>query len=31
MKTLAEAVAVNRWTVIDMTKDWKVIFPFDKR
>jgi hypothetical protein len=25
-----EAAAVNRWTVIDMKKDWKVIFPFDK-
>jgi hypothetical protein len=26
-----DAAAVNRWTVIDMKKDWKVIFPFDKR
>jgi hypothetical protein len=25
-----EAAAVNRWTVIDMKTDWKVIFPFDK-
>jgi hypothetical protein len=25
-----DAAAVNRWTVIDMKKDWKVIFPFDK-
>lgn len=31
MKTLAEAAAVNRWTVIDMKKDWNVIFPFDRR
>ncbi|MFC7696093.1 HAD family hydrolase [Bradyrhizobium sp. GCM10028915] len=26
-----EAAAANRWTVIDMKKDWKVIFPFDAR
>jgi hypothetical protein len=26
-----DAAAVNRWTVIDMKKDWKVIFPFEKR
>jgi hypothetical protein len=26
-----EAAAINRWTVIDMKKDWKVIFPFEKR
>jgi hypothetical protein len=26
-----EAATVNRWTVIDMKKDWKVIFPFEKR
>ena len=25
------AAAVNKWTVIDMKKDWKVIFPFEKR
>ena len=25
-----EAAAINKWTVIDMKKDWKVIFPFDK-
>jgi hypothetical protein len=25
-----DAAAVNGWTVIDMKKDWKVIFPFDK-
>jgi hypothetical protein len=25
------AAAVNGWTVIDMKKDWKVIFPFEKR
>jgi len=25
-----DAAAVNRWTVIDMKKDWKVIFPFEK-
>jgi hypothetical protein len=24
-------VALNKWTVIDMKKDWKVIFPFEKR
>jgi hypothetical protein len=26
-----DAAAVNRWTVIDMKKDWKVIFPFERR
>jgi hypothetical protein len=26
-----DAAAVNRWTVIDMKKDWKVVFPFEKR
>ena len=25
-----DAAAINRWTVIDMKKDWKVIFPFEK-
>jgi haloacid dehalogenase-like hydrolase len=26
-----DAATVNRWTVIDMKKDWKVIFPFETR
>jgi hypothetical protein len=26
-----DAAAANNWTVIDMKKDWKVIFPFEKR
>ena len=26
-----DAAAVNNWTVVDMKKDWKVIFPFEKR
>jgi hypothetical protein len=26
-----DAAAVNRWTVIDMKRDWKVIFPFETR
>ncbi|TYL73997.1 haloacid dehalogenase-like hydrolase [Bradyrhizobium cytisi] len=26
-----DAAVANRWTVIDMKKDWKVIFPFDPR
>ncbi len=26
-----DAAAANRWTVVDMKTDWKVIFPFDKR
>ncbi len=26
-----DAAAVNRWTVVDMKKDWNVIFPFEKR
>jgi hypothetical protein len=25
-----DAAAANRWTVIDMKKDWKVVFPFEK-
>jgi len=24
-----DAAAVNRWTAIDMKKDWKVVFPFE--
>src|SRR5712692_10402887 len=27
----AHAAAVNKWTVVDMKKDWNVIFPFEKR
>jgi hypothetical protein len=23
--------AVNKWTVVDMKRDWKVIFPFEAR
>jgi hypothetical protein len=26
-----DAAALNKWTVVDMKKDWKVIFPFEKR
>jgi phosphoserine phosphatase len=26
-----DAAAVNRWTVVDMKRDWKVIFPFERR
>ncbi|MFL5240367.1 MAG: HAD family hydrolase [Rhizomicrobium sp.] len=26
-----DAAAANGWTVIDVKKDWKVIFPFDRR
>jgi hypothetical protein len=26
-----DAAAVNRWAVIDMKRDWKVIFPFETR
>ena len=26
-----DMAALNKWTVIDMEKDWKVIFPFEKR
>jgi phosphoserine phosphatase len=25
------AAAVNKWTVVDMKKDWKVVFSFEKR
>ena len=26
-----DAAAVNNWTVVDMKRDWKVIFPFGRR
>jgi hypothetical protein len=26
-----DAAAVNKWTVVDMKTDWKVVFPFEKR
>jgi phosphoserine phosphatase len=26
-----DAAAMNNWTVVDMKRDWKVIFPFEKR
>jgi haloacid dehalogenase-like hydrolase len=26
-----EAAAANKWTVVDMKRDWKIVFPFDKR
>jgi phosphoglycolate phosphatase-like HAD superfamily hydrolase len=26
-----DAAAVNKWTVVDMKRDWKVIFPFERR
>jgi phosphoglycolate phosphatase-like HAD superfamily hydrolase len=26
-----DAAAVNKWAVVDMKRDWKVIFPFEKR
>ena len=26
-----DAAAENGWTVVDMKRDWKVIYPFDKR
>jgi hypothetical protein len=25
-----DAAALNKWTVVDMKKDWKVIFPFER-
>jgi phosphoserine phosphatase len=25
-----EAAALDRWTVVDMKRDWKVVFPFEK-
>jgi hypothetical protein len=25
------AAAANRWTVVDMERDWKVVFPFERR
>jgi hypothetical protein len=24
-----DAAAVNKWTVVDMKRDWKVVFPFE--
>jgi phosphoserine phosphatase len=29
LDTALDAAAVNKWTVVDMKKDWKRIFPFD--
>jgi hypothetical protein len=26
-----DAAAMNKWTVVDMKNDWKVVFPFKKR
>ena len=26
-----DAAVVNKWTVVDMKKDWKTIFAFEKR
>jgi phosphoserine phosphatase len=26
-----DAAAVDRWTVVDMKRDWKIVFPFEKR
>jgi phosphoserine phosphatase len=26
-----DAATVNKWTVVDMKRDWKIIFPFEKR
>jgi len=26
-----DAATVNKWTVVDMKRDWKVVFPFEKR
>jgi hypothetical protein len=26
-----EAAAANQWTVVDMKRDWKVVFPFERR
>jgi phosphoserine phosphatase len=26
-----DAATVNQWTVVDMKRDWKVIFPFERR
>jgi hypothetical protein len=25
-----DAAAANHWTVVDMKRDWKVIFPFER-
>ena len=25
-----DAAELNKWTVVDMKRDWKVIFPLDK-
>ncbi len=26
-----DAATLNGWTVVDMKKDWKIIFPFEKK
>jgi hypothetical protein len=26
-----DAAALNKWTVIDVKNDWKIIFPFEKK
>jgi hypothetical protein len=26
-----EAAAANQWTVVDMKRDWKIVFPFERR
>ena len=25
-----DAAAIDKWTMVDMKRDWKVIFPFEK-
>jgi hypothetical protein len=31
LDVVLDAAAVNKWMVVDMKKDWKVILPFEKR
>jgi hypothetical protein len=30
LRNALDAAAVNNWTVVDMKRDWKVIFPLTK-
>src|SRR3984893_17316411 len=31
LDTALDAAAINKWTVVDMKRDWKVMFPFENR
>jgi hypothetical protein len=31
LDTALDGAAINKWTVVDMKRDWKVMFPFENR